>query len=92
MEHNAKEIRVDVQPGPSGSIVILVTGELKVCINTARRAGYRMGGGRIQSLIVCDCLQVDDSPHPLPFSQAFQLSQDVAGQWFVVNDLFRLNV
>jgi hypothetical protein len=34
--------------------------------------------------------QVDDEQRPLPYSQAFQLCQDPAGQWFVFNDVFKL--
>jgi hypothetical protein len=35
-------------------------------------------------------LQVDDESRPLGYSQAFQLCQDPAGNWFVYNDIFKL--
>jgi len=35
-------------------------------------------------------VQVDDNEHPLGYSQAFHLTTDAAGQWFVFNDIFKL--
>ncbi|KAK4249529.1 hypothetical protein C7999DRAFT_29954 [Corynascus novoguineensis] len=41
-------------------------------------------------ILVIGQLAVDDETNPLPYSQAFQLCQDPAGQWFVFNDIFKL--
>ncbi|KAH6616988.1 hypothetical protein F5144DRAFT_596104 [Chaetomium tenue] len=41
-------------------------------------------------ILVTGQLKVDDGDHPLPYSQAFQLCRDPAGQWFVFNDVFTL--
>ncbi|KAK3349976.1 hypothetical protein B0T25DRAFT_254186 [Lasiosphaeria hispida] len=43
-------------------------------------------------ILVTGQLLVDDSEHPLGYSQAFQLTQDPAGSWFVQNDVFKLNL
>ncbi|CCC09838.1 hypothetical protein SMACR_03394 [Sordaria macrospora] len=41
-------------------------------------------------ILVTGQLIVDDEQRPLGFSQAFQLTQDASGQWFVFNDIFKL--
>ncbi|GAB1315949.1 Nuclear transport factor 2 [Madurella fahalii] len=41
-------------------------------------------------ILVNGQLLVDEEQNPLPYSQAFHLSQDAAGQWFVQNDIFSL--
>ncbi|KAH6842857.1 hypothetical protein B0I37DRAFT_330385 [Chaetomium sp. MPI-CAGE-AT-0009] len=41
-------------------------------------------------ILVTGKLVVDESPNPLNYTQAFHLSQDPAGQWFVANDVFKL--
>ncbi|KAL2162164.1 hypothetical protein VTH06DRAFT_7077 [Thermothelomyces fergusii] len=43
-------------------------------------------------ILVSGVLAVDDESNPLSFTQAFQLCQDSAGQWFVFNDIFQLVV
>ncbi|KAL2144850.1 hypothetical protein VTI28DRAFT_8410 [Corynascus sepedonium] len=41
-------------------------------------------------ILVTGQLAVDEETNPLAYSQAFQLCQDPAGQWFVFNDIFKL--
>ncbi|AEO58995.1 hypothetical protein MYCTH_2306840 [Thermothelomyces thermophilus ATCC 42464] len=41
-------------------------------------------------ILVTGQLLVDEEQNPLSYSQAFQLCQDPAGQWFVFNDIFKL--
>ncbi|KAK0707491.1 hypothetical protein B0H67DRAFT_647675 [Lasiosphaeris hirsuta] len=43
-------------------------------------------------ILVTGQLKVDDSELPLNYSQAFQLTQDAGGAWFVQNDVFKLNL
>eukprot|EP00741_Cyanophora_paradoxa_P025204 tig00000350_g24329.t1 len=58
-------------------------------------------------VITCDCqptaangilvfvagdLMVDDSPHPMKFSQVFNLKPLPTGSYYVYNDMFRLNL
>mmetsp|Transcript_46206 Transcript_46206/g.81291 ORF Transcript_46206/g.81291 Transcript_46206/m.81291 type:complete len:125 (-) Transcript_46206:96-470(-) len=35
---------------------------------------------------------VDDSPNPLKFAQVFHLVQSASGNFFILNDMFRLNI
>ncbi|KAK3384324.1 hypothetical protein B0T24DRAFT_588892 [Lasiosphaeria ovina] len=46
------------------------------------------GGGIV--ILVTGQLLVDDEQNPLSYSQAFQLSKDQAGNWYVFNDIFTL--
>eukprot|EP00466_Bigelowiella_natans_P019203 jgi/Bigna1/34429/e_gw1.5.135.1 len=50
-------------------------------------------GGQGILVFVCGDLIVDGGPQTLKFSQVFQLMPhpQVAGSWFVQNDIFRLN-
>ncbi|KAG5968093.1 Nuclear transport factor 2 [Claviceps cyperi] len=41
-------------------------------------------------ILVTGQLLVDEEQRPMNFSQAFQLSRDGAGQYFVYNDVFKL--
>ncbi|KAK3332069.1 hypothetical protein B0T19DRAFT_397870 [Cercophora scortea] len=41
-------------------------------------------------ILVTGQLQVDGGEHPLGYSQAFQLTKDPSGQWFIFNDIFNL--
>ncbi|KAL2255939.1 hypothetical protein VTK26DRAFT_2451 [Humicola hyalothermophila] len=41
-------------------------------------------------ILVTGQLLVDEEQNPLAYSQAFQLCQDANGQWFVMNDIFKL--
>ncbi|KAK3682520.1 hypothetical protein B0T22DRAFT_471332 [Podospora appendiculata] len=49
-----------------------------------------LNGGII--ILVTGHLQVDGGEHPLGYSQAFHLTKDAAGQWFIFNDIFNLVV
>ncbi len=61
-----------------GSILIFVTGQLLVRLNALVFLSDIM-------------LQVDEEQNAQFFSQTFQLFPDGAGNWFVFNDIFRLN-
>ncbi|KAK4130971.1 NTF2-like protein [Trichocladium antarcticum] len=43
-------------------------------------------------ILVTGQLKVDEETQPLGYTQAFQLCQDPAGQWFVYNDIFKLSI
>jgi hypothetical protein len=73
---------LDAQPSnPEGGIVVLVTGQLLVCLIILPLC--------IRSFHYLIYHQVDEEQKPMSYTQVFQLLP-AAGSYYVFNDVFRL--
>ena len=82
-------ISLDAQPSVNNSIVVFVSGNLRVSLKITPISTTLLPSD--QQIEFQNKLKLDQDP-PLKFSQVFTLLPTSTGSYFVLNDMFRLNI
>lgn len=87
---------VDIQPSTSqNAMIIFVQGKLKVRRLLCSIANAMYANGMVEALTIRLCVrvlygpQIEENP-PILFTQVFQLVAHQPGQYYIHNDVFRL--